>query len=98
MRAHFTTDIETVPKIKNSYSTILRAIVQELEARGLKTFEVRPDGDVYIGACGYQDQPSTIYASACTSSAGNSWPWLTASLIGAERLASVSFRPARPPW
>ena len=58
MRAHFTTDIETVPKIKNSYSTILRAIGQELEARGLKTFELRPDGDVYIVACGYQEPPS----------------------------------------
>src|SRR5438046_2641911 len=58
MRAHFTTEIETVPKIKNSYSTILRAIGQELEARGLKTFELRPDGDVYIVACGYQEPPS----------------------------------------
>src|SRR5438093_10430871 len=58
MRVHITTEIETVPKIQNSYSTILRAIGQELEARGLKTVELRPDGDVYIVACGYQEPPS----------------------------------------
>src|SRR5438445_2784027 len=59
MRSHFTPEIETVPKIKNSYSTILRAIGQELEARRLKTFELRPDGDVYIVTYRYQEPPST---------------------------------------
>ena len=44
--------------MKNSYSKALRCIGQDLEARGLKTFDLKPEGDVYVVACGYQEPPS----------------------------------------
>jgi hypothetical protein len=44
--------------VKNSYSKTLRCIGQDLEARGLKTFELKPDGHVDIVTCGYQEPPS----------------------------------------
>jgi hypothetical protein len=44
--------------VKNSYSETLRCIGQDLEARGLKTFELKPQGSRYVVACGYQDPPS----------------------------------------
>ena len=44
--------------VKHSYSKILRSIGQDLEARGLKTFSLNADGEVYVVACGYQEPPS----------------------------------------
>jgi hypothetical protein len=44
--------------VKPSYSKILRAIGQDLEARGLKTFDIKSEGRLYVVACGYQEPPS----------------------------------------
>lgn len=44
--------------MKNSYSKTLRCIGQDLESRGLKTFELKPEGHVYVVTCGYQEPPS----------------------------------------
>jgi len=40
------------------YATALRCIGQDLERRGLKTFDIRFDGNEYVALCGYQDPPS----------------------------------------
>jgi hypothetical protein len=44
--------------VKSSYSKALRSIGQDLEVRGIKTFDLKPEGDLYVVACGYQDPPS----------------------------------------
>jgi hypothetical protein len=40
------------------YSTALRCIGQDLEIRGLKTFDIRADGDEYAVLAGYQEPPA----------------------------------------
>jgi hypothetical protein len=39
-------------------ATVLRCIGQDLELRGLKSFDVRLEGTAYVAQCGYQDPPS----------------------------------------
>jgi hypothetical protein len=41
-----------------NYATALRCIGQDLERRGLKSFDIRLQGTAYIVECGYQDPPS----------------------------------------
>ena len=50
-----------------NYSTSLRCIGQDLEQRGLKTLDLRHDGQGYVVQCGYQSPPAptpaTLYYS-----------------------------------
>ena len=41
-----------------SCSEALRAIGQDLEARGIKTFVIRPEADFYVVEAGYQSPPA----------------------------------------
>jgi hypothetical protein len=41
-----------------NYATALRCIAQELERRGLKSFDIRLRGKSYFVECGYQEPPS----------------------------------------
>ena len=41
-----------------SYAKALRCIGQDLELRGLKTFDLSTDGSKYIVECGYQTPPA----------------------------------------
>jgi hypothetical protein len=41
-------------------ATALRCIGQDLEKRGLKSFDVRLEGTSYVAQCGYQDPPSPM--------------------------------------
>lgn len=41
-----------------NYSTSLRCIGQDLEQRGLKTLDLRHDGQGYVIHCGYQPPPA----------------------------------------
>ena len=41
-----------------NYASALRCIGQELERRGLKSFDIRRQGETYLVDCGYQDPPS----------------------------------------
>lgn len=41
-------------------ATALRCIGQDLEQRGLKSFDVRLEGTSYVAQCGYQDPPSPM--------------------------------------
>jgi len=43
---------------KFAFATALRTIGQDLERRGLKTFDIRFDGREYIVLCGYQEPPA----------------------------------------
>jgi hypothetical protein len=43
---------------KRSYSKSLRAIGQDLESRGLKTFVLKAEAHLYVVECGYQEPPS----------------------------------------
>ena len=43
---------------KFAFATALRSIGQDLERRGLKTFDIRFDGREFIALCGYQDPPA----------------------------------------
>ena len=43
---------------KIAYATALRSIGQDLERRGLKTFDIRFDGQEFIALCGYQEPPA----------------------------------------
>jgi hypothetical protein len=53
-----------VPKTRNTRvaslkcATALRCIGQDLEQRGLKSFDVRLEGTAYVAQCGYQDPPA----------------------------------------
>jgi hypothetical protein len=55
-----------VPKTRNTgvaslkYASALRCIGQDLEKRGLKSFDVRLEGTSYVAQCGYQDPPSPM--------------------------------------
>ena len=55
-----------VPKTRNTgvasvkYATALRCIGQDLDRRGLKSFDVRLEGTTYVAQCGYQDPPSPM--------------------------------------
>jgi hypothetical protein len=40
------------------YTTALRCIGEDLERRGLKSFDIRSEGNEYVARCGYQDPPS----------------------------------------
>jgi hypothetical protein len=40
------------------YATALRCIGEDLERRGLKSFDIRSEGNEYVARCGYQDPPS----------------------------------------
>lgn len=42
------------------YATALRCIGQDLERRGLKSFDIRFEGNEYLVHCGYQDPPSPM--------------------------------------
>jgi len=44
------------PKI--DFATALRSIGQDLELRGLKTFDIRFDGREFTALCGYQEPPA----------------------------------------
>jgi hypothetical protein len=54
------------PKTRNTgvasikCATALRCIGQDLEHRGLKSFDVRLEGTAYVAQCGYQDPPSPM--------------------------------------
>lgn len=41
-----------------NFAMALRAIGQELERRGLKTFDIRFDGREFTALCGYQEPPA----------------------------------------
>jgi hypothetical protein len=41
-----------------NYATALRCIGQDLDRRGLKSFDIRLRGEEYIAECGYQEPPS----------------------------------------
>jgi hypothetical protein len=41
-----------------NYAFTLRCIAQDLERRGLKTFDIRSQGKGYVVECGYQEPPS----------------------------------------
>ena len=47
-----------MPRI--NYSTALRCIAQDLEIRGLKTFDIRSEGDEYAVLAGYQEPPALM--------------------------------------
>ena len=55
-----------VRKTRNSsavllkYATALRCIGQELERRGLKSFDIRFEANEFVARCGYQDPPSPM--------------------------------------
>jgi hypothetical protein len=40
------------------YATALRCIGEDLERRGLKSFDIRSEGNEYVACCGYQDPPA----------------------------------------
>lgn len=44
--------------IRLKYATTLRCIAQDLELRGLKTFDIRPNEHEYVVECGYQEPPA----------------------------------------
>jgi hypothetical protein len=46
-----------------NYATALRCIGQDLERRGLKSFDIRFEGNEYIAECGYQEPPSPLPVS-----------------------------------
>ena len=46
-----------------NYATALRCISQDLERRGLKSFDIRLQGKTYLVDCGYQDPPSPTQVS-----------------------------------
>jgi len=46
-----------------NYSTALRCIGQDLERRGLKSFDIRLEGSNYLAECGYQEPPSPMPVS-----------------------------------
>lgn len=41
-----------------NYASALRCIGQNLERRGLKSFDIRVQGETYLVNCGYQEPPS----------------------------------------
>jgi len=41
-----------------NYASALRCIGQSLERRGLKSFDIRVEGQTYLVDCGYQEPPS----------------------------------------
>jgi hypothetical protein len=43
---------------KFAFATALRSIGQDLERRGLKSFDIRFDGREFVALCGYQDPPA----------------------------------------
>ena len=43
---------------KIDYATALRSIGQDLERRGLKSFDIRFEGREYVALCGYQEPPA----------------------------------------
>ena len=43
---------------KITFATVLRCIGQDLELRGLKTFDIRFDGRDFVALCGYQEPPA----------------------------------------
>lgn len=43
---------------KFAFATALRSIGQDLERRGLKTFDIRFDGREFVAQCGYQEPPA----------------------------------------
>ena len=47
-----------MPPAKKSYSKSLRCIGHDLEARGLRTFDLKVEEDFYVVACGYQEPPA----------------------------------------
>jgi hypothetical protein len=46
-----------------NYATALRCIGQDLERRGLKSFDIRFEGNEYVVECGYQEPPSPMPVS-----------------------------------
>jgi len=46
-----------------NYATALRCIGQDLERRGLKSFDIRLEGHEYVAECGYQEPPSPMPVS-----------------------------------
>lgn len=45
-------------RLKFDFAKALRSIGQDLERRGLKTFDIRFDGREFIALCGYQAPPA----------------------------------------
>lgn len=43
---------------KFAFATALRSIGQDLERRGLKTFDIRFDGREFVALCAYQEPPA----------------------------------------
>jgi hypothetical protein len=41
-------------------ASALRCIGQDLEQRGVKSFDIRLEGTAYVAQCGYQDPPSPM--------------------------------------
>lgn len=46
-----------------NYATALRCIGQDLERRGLKSFDIRLSGNEYVAECGYQEPPAAMPVS-----------------------------------
>ena len=56
-----TTKLRPFKRVKSpnfDFATALRAIGQDLERRGLKTFDIRFDGQAFTALCGYQEPPA----------------------------------------
>jgi hypothetical protein len=57
-----------VPKTRKTGASLkcasaLRCIGQDLEQRGVKSFDIRLEGTSYVAQCGYQDPPSPMPAT-----------------------------------
>ncbi len=60
-RGSMTTELRAFTKNKSAkvdYAAALRCIGQDLERRGLKTFDIRFDGREFDALCGYQEPPA----------------------------------------
>lgn len=47
-----------IPMVPVNFTSALRCIAQDLDRRGLKTFEIAFDGTKFTAQCGYQEPPS----------------------------------------
>jgi hypothetical protein len=56
-----TWEIATMGRV--NYATALRCIGQDLERRGLKSFDIRLEGPEYTAECGYQEPPAPMPVS-----------------------------------
>jgi hypothetical protein len=82
-----------------SHSEILRAIGQDLELRGMKTFDIRSEGQNVLVQCGYQKPPAPMpvtlqYTPAVRGSTG--FLYSLANVAGHRRLCRTEKGPVAP--